>query len=126
MKQLFIQFSSNYADEFDVEGFTVMPEEQWEAHKLAVTKLFEKKASLPLPEPEKKYSRRNNEIRQVEVYFGTNESMIYENLQSYLDCFSTTELSDSEHELLLKLFKTARGAIKSGMLVMIEPEYFDD
>jgi hypothetical protein len=126
MKNLFIQFDSNYADEFDVEGFIVMPEVEWEAHKAAVTKLFEKKASLPLPEPDRQYSRRNREVRQVEVYFGTNESMIYEDLDSYLSSFKVTELTDEDHAVLQKLFKPAYGAIKSGMLVMIEPENFDE
>lgn len=102
---ILIQFSSNYADEFDVEGFIVLPEKEWEAHKAAVALRFE-------------------EQEEIEIYFGTNESMIYESLDSYLCCFRTTVLSDEEHAVLQKLFNPphqhAIGPISNGMVVMID------
>ena len=102
MINLLIKFASNYADEFDVEGFIVMSEDEWFAHKDAVTSRFE------------------NED-EIEVYFGTNESMIYESLDCYLDSFKITELTDEEHSVLQKLFNPShQPVISNGMVVMID------
>lgn len=115
MKNLFIEFNSNYADEFDISGFLIMSEEEWEEHKLVAEKRF---SSL---EPTERSTRRG-ESPSLEVYFGTNEQIIYESLSEYLRSFTVTEISDEERATLEKFFKPSWGPLRYGTLAMIEAE----
>ena len=119
-KTLLIQFDSNYADEFDVEGFTLMSEEEWTKHKAFATKAFEKFSKLPKDE----YGRTITQYGVsdgLEVYFGTNEQIIYESLDSYLDSFEAVEITPEE-ELVLKKFFTQYegGPVHYGILPMLD------
>jgi hypothetical protein len=122
-QKVLVQYDSNYADEFDVSGFCVMTKADWEKHAAKATDLFNKRAAKPLPEPDKQYSRRNQEARQVEVYFGTNESMIYETLDCYLRSFKITELADADLKTLQKFFGKDP---HQGMVVMIDDYVFEE
>lgn len=138
-KQLLLKFHCNYADEFDTEGFAVWPASKWEAHKEAVTKFFDKKKSLPKPrelpadykDPSyyeiRQEQREYEEKQQVEVYFGTNESVYYSSLEDYLRCFNVTELSQVEYETLKGLFGThGRDRISNGMFLTMEDVLWDE
>ena len=111
-KNLLVKYDNNYADEFDVEGFFVTTEEEWEKHKAQVTKFFEKREAGKDP-----LKRRYRD--GVEVYFGTNEQIIYETLDCYLRSFTATEVSDEELAVLKKYFNRYDG-VKFGMLCMLE------
>jgi hypothetical protein len=111
-KKLLIKFDSNYADEFDVEGFTIMNESEWEKHKADVTAFFKKRDETVAPN---RWGHRDG----VEVYFGTNEQMIYETLDCYLRSFTATEVSDEEIAVLQKHFSRG-GGVRFGMLCMLE------
>jgi hypothetical protein len=119
-QMLLVKFHSNYADEFDVEGFIVMSTSQWQAHNEGVAKVFEnKKANAPPPDPSKQWDRRHTDACTVEVYFGTNEQMMYESLEDYMRCFDISSLTDDEVAVLTKLFARGYGEIQNGMLPMI-------
>lgn len=120
-----VQYYSNWADEFDVSGFRVMSKEQWEKHLSDVETFFKKLFAAPLPEPEKEYSSKNREARQVEVYFGTNEAMLYESFDDYKGCFTVKEITNSDHDVLKRLFKEHRDErLQVGTVVMIDSESY--
>lgn len=138
-KQLLLKFHCNYADEFDTEGFAVWDAPKWEAHKEAVAKFFDKKKSLPKPrelpadykDPSyyeiRQEQREYEESQQVEVYFGTNESVYYSSLEDYLRCFTVSELSQEEYDTLKKLFgKDWRDRISHGMFLTLEESLEND
>lgn len=143
-KQLLIKFNADYADEFDIEGFIVMTEEQWEEHKAMAKAHFDKKENAPLPFPEEDPDSYGNRRRnETEVYFGTNEAMIYDDLESYMRSFTVTALSVQGYEVLKELFNEhsngyewehegvkhvvpARDVIRCGMLAMLSEENEDD
>lgn len=136
--QLLIKFSACYADEFDIEGFIVMTENEWKAHKVMVKDHFEKKKLAPLADPSgSPDSYTNRTARQTEVYFGTNESMRYKDYKDYMRCFKVIELSQQGYDTLKELFNVhSKGhsykyagkthvipttdVIKHGMLAMID------
>lgn len=138
-QHLLIKFHCNYADEFDTEGFAIWPASKWEAHKEAVAKFFDKKKSLPKPrelpadykDPSyyeiRQEQRAYEESQQVEVYFGTNESVYYTSLEDYLRSFKTSEITPEEHETFKKFFKSNwRGSLSHGMFLTLEDKLEDD
>lgn len=84
-KQLLLKYSNNYADEFDVEGFLVLSASAWEKHKELAAKVFQKQSD-------------------VEVGFGTNESINYYSLEDYLGSFKVTEITQEQYQVLWDLF----------------------
>ena len=86
MKQL-IKFASNYADEFDVEAFTVWDSEKTEQF-FAIAEIF----FDVYPKSE------------FEVNFGTNEYLIFETYKKFRNCFEVLNIEDSEAEVFQKYF----------------------
>ena len=63
-------------------------------------------------------------MNEVEVFFGTNEEIIYADLKDYLGSFTIHELSEPEVATLTKFF-SARGMsvkIGFGMLPILDEE----
>lgn len=138
-KLILIKYDSNYADEFDVDGFAVWPESQWESHKAAVGKFFDQRTAKRGPKPvlpphtDPNYYKVYDQVRkwergeEVERYFGTNESVMYSSLEDYLRCFKVTEISEEEHQVLKKLFgETWRKDIRFGMFLTLEDNLEDE
>lgn len=84
-KQLLITLDRDWADEFNVEGFVVLPASEWEDHKRLAKEHFEKNGS-------------------VELYFGTNEFLEYSSYEEYVGEFEVTELTSDQFEVLKNLF----------------------
>lgn len=122
-KKLLIKFDNNYADEFDVEGFLVLSQSDWEKHKELAKKVFKQKGD-------------------VDVGFGTNEAVNYYSLEGYLDSFKVKEITQEQYQVLWDLFGVhtkeysyGRGKdkvtvpesfkIESGMLCMIDEDYLE-
>lgn len=120
-KMLLVKFDSSYADEFDVEGFTVMSESEWQEHKAQAKKCFENFEKLPKDQYGRRRNKYGNRVDGIEVYFGTNEQMIYETLGCYLSSFSISEISDEDIAVLNKFFSYG-DQIRFGKLCMIEAE----
>ena len=126
-KMLLIKFSNNYADEFDVEGFMVWPETKWEKHKAAAARFFAKRNTKPLPERGDPNYRRWRDEREVRVFFGTNEEIIYAGLKDYLGSFKIHELSEPEAATFTKFFgKRYVVKIGFGMLPILDEELDDE
>ena len=136
-KLLLIKYDSNYADEFDVDGFVVWTESKWQAHKDAVTKWFENRAAKKGPKPElpphndPQYWTLYDQLRkwerdEVERYFGTNEAVTYSDAEDYFRCFKTTEITPEEHEVLKRLFKDYRDHVHYGMFLSLEDKLEDE
>lgn len=112
-KQLLIQYDSNWADEFDLEGFVVMSESKWNNHKDAIQKRFD-----ALPRDKDQWGNSRYELKQ---YFGTNEDQTWSNMDQYLAEFKVTELSESDLQVLKKFFSHGN-QISNGMVVMLDEE----
>jgi len=110
-QMLLVKFDSNYADEFDVEGFTIMSETEWEEHKAKVTAFFERRDQT------RQKDQWGNYRDGVEVYFGTNEQIIYETLDCYLRSFKVQKISQEEIKVLKKFFGKE---VKFGMMCMLD------
>ncbi len=159
-----VKYEDNYADEFDVSGFSVMPKDEWlkmfEYNCRVIQRTLEKQRATLLKNFEDQYgalkdrctpemiaeydevkgdaSARNalytlkyrkepNALWELvmfggydkymdyvrksriqphgyETYFGSNESMIYRNVDSYKNSFSVTDLTEEEYQILKKIF----------------------
>lgn len=74
MSKVLVKWSSNYADEFDVDGFVLMDESVWN----------EAKEKIPKYEDE------------ISIGFGTNEEIEYSNGQEFFNDLSAQVLSNLE------------------------------
>jgi hypothetical protein len=86
LSYLLIRFKDNWGDEMNVTGFVVVAKDDWSKMYLKVVALFEKAS--------------------WEFYFGTNESIEYNNLAHWEENFTTVELTDEEFQIITTLFKT--------------------
>jgi hypothetical protein len=81
-RQYLVKFQADYADEFDVYGFTVMTENQ--------------------------YIQFRNDLEKVEWpsenYFGTNEAIVFQSLKDYENAIEVIEIDEKEYQVLEKLF----------------------
>lgn len=80
----------DYADEFDCEFFGIFKFEDW--NRLC-----------------KKTEKAWGNILDFEVYFGTNECMIYDNYQDWLDSFKIREITAEEAKFLRQCFGSRFG-----------------
>lgn len=86
-----VKFSGNYADEFDCETFELFESE--EAYNTAVTQLRD---------GVRKYFASNQEL---EVYFGTNEYITFENEEEIFNSFKKYDISDVTYNELCSIFE---------------------
>lgn len=78
---------ANYADEFDIYGFEIIDRKRWET--------FLEKAEEFLS---------GEESSSMELYFGTNESILFEDMRDVEDFFSIKEITEEEYAVIKKLF----------------------
>ncbi len=77
---VFLQFSDNYADEFNVEGFSVMSTEDWETFKSNIKDGF------------------------LSYGFGTNEGIEYESKEDFLRNIKVKSITVESAKMLFDLF----------------------
>lgn len=77
MTKLLVSFKCDWADEFEMEGFSVVDKEWWEKKVSQINTYFETET-------------------EYEEGFGTNESFIWTSAEDLLGCFEAVELSDEE------------------------------
>ena len=85
MSHKLIKFSGNWADEFDLYGFSVMTNAGWN-EVLNILK------------------NADQSIEIEEVYFGTNEAMNWNCAADFLQDLEVTSISEEEAKVLEKLF----------------------
>jgi len=83
--QFLVKCQADYSDEFDVYGFKVMSDEQW-----IILQENIKKCNYPM-----------------EVYFGTNEALIFESPNEIMRSLTAIEMTPEEVEVLKKGFGTS-------------------
>lgn len=103
---LFITFDGNYADEFDVDGFMVIADEAWKRYVDSLT--------------DEDFGKRND------FYFGSNESLSFEDKANYLSCFDVKKVSDDELVVLKKFFggKTSVMLLSDGFIPLLEDKFY--
>lgn len=82
MSNILIHYRDNYADEFDIFGFCLMPEESWNRIKDKLT---------------------IDDIRYFR--FGSNEEIYYNSKDEFLTKFWHRPVSDIEAKTLKKMFR---------------------
>lgn len=97
-----IRFKNNWADEFDVAGFLIMEEKEWEAHVQEVKEKFV--------------------VGPRSVGFGTNEDIEYLNAKDYLNSFTVLALTQAE----IRIVERALGTRYFGIVPMLEFEEDED
>lgn len=85
MSHKLIKFSGNWADEFDLYGFSVMTDAGWN-EVLNILK------------------NADQSIEIEEVYFGTNEAMDWNCAADFLQDLEVISISEKEAEILKRLF----------------------
>ena len=81
MKYTLVNYNSNWADEIDIEGFVVMPSEEWNDIKLFLSKYKV----------------------EFEYYVGTNEEIYYADGIEILADYSTKSITEEEYKTLENL-----------------------
>jgi len=86
-----VQYKANHADEFDVYGFVVYDQEHLDRLNVAFDKL------------KKRYTYSHG-VFYLCHYFGSNESIDFENVSEMINTFTIKELNGNETQTLLTLF----------------------
>ena len=84
MSKLLIQYKDNYADEFDISGFMIVEESEWNMYLK-----FLQSDKIAWPQC---------------WYFGTNEGVQFDSLGELLSCYTRVQISDAEAEFLEMAF----------------------
>lgn len=84
MNYVIVKFDSDWADEFQVSGFRIMPRAIWVAHE---------------KEAREKFGERSRT-----VYFGANEFFEYESAEDYLRNFHVVEAAQEDVETVQRIF----------------------
>jgi len=87
MKKVLVLFNDDWADEMDMNGFSIMREDQWNWHVSAL------KAS----------------VYPIEHYFGTNESNEYNSAEEIIRCYTVKAITDEEAEVIKRLISNDYG-----------------
>lgn len=83
-----IKFDKDWADEFNVYGFKIFEQQEWD-------KLYKK--------------LKKNKDKETSFGFGTNEGWDDETIQSFLDDLEIIEITEDEKTTLEKLFNDSFG-----------------
>jgi hypothetical protein len=117
-KILLVRCDSNWADEFDIQGFALYTEHAWKEYlRLIKIKTFSKER-----DPCDEYGPHV-------ACIGTNQSLGYENFSSYKNDFKTQVVSEDEIKILQSLFalkvnEDGKEEPKAfGMFMYLDPDY---
>lgn len=106
-----IKYNDNYADEFDVEGFLILTDEEWE-NQLHISKLV------------------FDTLGSVEIYFGTNEFIEYDSFDEWLNTFKVKDISDELAKEIIEIFGLIkvswRPGYKFGTILLPNDTYLDE
>jgi hypothetical protein len=86
MEKVLLKWSSNWADEMDVEGFDIMKKTEWEEFKKKVRKM-----------------------KNFCVYIGTNEEIDYANGEDLLAEIKVKKISPEEERIIKKFVGSTFG-----------------
>jgi hypothetical protein len=78
-----VKFNCDWADEFDVYGFTIIENDEWDKFMQAIE-------NLDYPH---------------ESYFGTNEAIIFERRDDIIRSFKVVDITDQEADIFKRCFQ---------------------
>lgn len=107
---LLVMSHTNYADEFDVDGFFLVEEESWERYKELATNFFGKVVEKTYY-PGSTYTYEEYE-RFIHLWFGTNEALISEGPTGYLQSFEEKPIDEATQKVLEDTFGIAPLTLK--------------
>ena len=109
MSKVLIKYNACWADEFDCEGFAVEYKKVWEDRCKKIEEKFQ-----------------NN--GEVEVYFGTNESFIFDSYNDWIRNFNVEDISEEKANILSDIFGNGRDVFDygTGSHVVDILSYFQD
>lgn len=87
MSKVIVFTDANYADEFDVQGFEIIEKDRWDRLLSIAEEYFNSENAEPL-----------------ELYFGTNEMIYFEDFRDVQDFFNIKEITDEECQVIEKCF----------------------
>lgn len=87
---LLVEYSDNWADEMDIDGFWVSTHEDHQK----------------LLESIKEHFKTN---KRITYYIGTNEEITYRSAQEAIDTMYTVDITKAEYDTVQKLFGGSRG-----------------
>lgn len=141
-KYYLITLDSNYADEFDVEGFIMLPEDAYKSARASTEKTLERHFKVnPNPRSEEDFNKLSSykknfydyELKKYvnvtyemyvtnhtkydkewidntyELYFGTNEQLMFNSAEDYWSCVEVQKISKIEYDTVAKLLGTSYG-----------------
>lgn len=82
-----VKYSGNWADEIDVDGFFTTTRKYYDELISRAREYF-----------------KNNTSNAYTYYVGTNEEIIYENIEDVLNSFSVTSITEEQYKTLWELF----------------------
>ena len=80
-KYYLMEFESDYCDEFEVRGFSVVTLDQYKMYEFVV-------------DNQDKYTGN------FDICFGSNEELYFENISEFLDCITVEEISNNDARTL--------------------------
>ena len=98
---IMITENHNWADEFDIYGFTIMSKNEWNSIKEEINDL---------------------NLRDREFYFGTNEYLQWNTGKDFLRNCSEKEISFEDYKSLIKIFTSNKSDLQ--MINFIQNKYW--
>lgn len=90
-----VVYKDNYADEFDLEGFKIFTQEEWDAYVKGLQKL-----EYP-----------------TMTYFGTNEYVEYESFEDLIRRYKVIPIDVWNKDLIVKQFDLSPYSMELGMFI---------
>ena len=95
-----IKGHDNYADEFEVEFFSIMEKEQWESIDREAKRLF-KKMQAEKDETSEEVEFEWQRGLEVEVYFGTNEALLFNGYKDWRSKIKVEKISYDDAKVII-------------------------
>lgn len=91
-KYYLMKFESDYCDEFNVQGFSLITLDQYKMYQFVA-------------------DNKDKHTESFDIGFGTNEEIYFENLSEFLDCISIDEISTNDHRSINAYFGDNYGLV---------------
>lgn len=91
-KYYLMKFESDYCDEFEVQGFSLITLDQYKMYQFVA-------------------DNQDKHTESFDIGFGTNEEIYFENLSEFLDCISIDEISTNDHRSINAYFGDNYGLV---------------
>ena len=91
-KYYLMKFESDYCDEFNVQGFSLITLDQYKMYQFVV-------------------DNKDKHTENFDIGFGSNQELYFEDLSEFLDCISVHEISTNDHRSINAYFGSNYGLV---------------